>query len=137
MVRESREDLVVDPVDPTVGTIVIGSDDRVSIPDNDPAGAIDTVTVEDAITIKRVAIDLEIRHTYRGDLIVELQHGSTIVNVYNGNSASEPWADDVVIEGRQIDGFAGSDASGDWTIKVVDSFGQDVGNMVSWTLTIE
>ena len=41
---------------------------------------------------------------------------------------------------RSIDDLAalkGKDIQGDWKLKIVDLAGQDVGNLVSWGLTID
>ena len=44
------------------------------IPDNDPIGVEDCITVDDPRTINRLTVALDISHTWVGDLVVTLTH---------------------------------------------------------------
>lgn len=135
MIRESREDVVVDGGGSDA--LSFTNDTSVEIPDNDPTGATSTITVEEDGSVKVVKIDLDIDHTYRGDLLVELKLGPQVVTVYDGSSVDSPWEDDVNLDGVEVSGFEGSTVAGEWTLVVTDNAGYDVGNIVSWTLNVE
>lgn len=113
------------------------STEVLDIPDNDPDGVTSTQTVSDTGTVKTVKLDLEIAHTYRGDLVVELVKDGVIITVYDGSTAETPWADDLTIDGKAVDGFLGASLEGDWELRVYDTMGYDLGNLVEWTLNVE
>ena len=48
---------------------------NIAIPDNNATGVTSVVPVAVAWAVQSVEVDVHITHTYRGDLIVELQHG--------------------------------------------------------------
>jgi subtilisin-like proprotein convertase family protein len=102
------------------------------IPDNNAAGVRSTITVADGGTAERVDVTVNVTHPYRGDLTVILEHGGAqeiLVQRLGGS------ADDL----RQTftaHVFGGALAQGDWTMRVVDSAGQDVGQLDGWTLAL-
>lgn len=54
------------------------SDPNVDIPDNDPVGVTDSINVPASFTLTDVDIDLVVPHTWVGDLVVTITHGSTV-----------------------------------------------------------
>ena len=132
LVRESREQ-VMGP-DTEGESFSVSSTTEVAIPDNDLNGVTSTLSVMDAGTVKSVQLSLNLRHTYRGDLTIELRHGGLSFNVFDGTSVDRPSSDDVVFEALEVDGFEGSNLSGDWELVVVDSARIDVGRVVDWSL---
>jgi subtilisin-like proprotein convertase family protein len=113
------------------------SADSVAIPDNDPVGAVSAITVAERGVVKGLSIDLDIEHTYRGDLIVELRHDGTTVLVYNGQDDSPAWEDNVSLEGELVTGFEGLNIEGDWELVVSDNARVDTGTITSWALDFE
>ena len=111
--------------------------DVLDIPDNDPEGVKSFIEVTDKGTIQKVNLDLQIDHTYRGDLIVQLVHGGVALTVYDGQDASSPWEDDVAISDQLVDGFMGAEIEGQWELRVFDSMGADIGKLVSWSLKVQ
>lgn len=134
MVQESRQNL---DSEEDVQTLRVSNEAAIEIPDNTPEGVSSFIDVEDTGVVKDVRINLDIEHTYRGDLIVELRHAGVAMNVYDGSEASNPWDDNVVIEGQLVDGFLGSELQGEWELFVYDRWAYDVGQLVSWSLDIE
>lgn len=53
----------------------------ISIPDNTPAGIVDTFTVPDSGTIQDVDVEIELLHTYVGDLCITITHNATTVQL--------------------------------------------------------
>ncbi len=54
------------------------SDPNVAIPDNDPLGVSDSINVAASFIMTDVDIDLVVPHTWVGDLIVTITHGSAV-----------------------------------------------------------
>jgi subtilisin-like proprotein convertase family protein len=103
-----------------------------------------TLVVNDFFCVGDVNVDLNITHTYIGDLVVELKSPeNTIVRLHNrtGGTAEDIVAiyDDGV---RNPDGpglladFNGENPVGTWTLTVSDQAGSDVGTLNSWSLKI-
>jgi subtilisin family serine protease len=105
-----------------------------AIPDNNTTGITSTLAVAGNGTVSSLALSLNITHTYRGDLFVDLvsPSGTTFV-VHAGTGGS---ADNLVVTNQAITAFAGQAAAGTWSLKVSDRAGIDVGNLVSWSLRI-
>jgi hypothetical protein len=102
-----------------------------SIPDNSPTGASSTIDVNDAGDIVDVKVTTDITHTYRGDLKVTLTHGATSKVIFNQTGGSA----DNLNQTFTVTGFTGA-LSGAWTLKVEDTYAQDVGTLNSWTLEV-
>ena len=102
-----------------------------SIPDNSPTGVSSTIEVADSGEIVDVKVTTDITHTYRGDLRVTLTKGSTSKVIFNQSGGS---ADDLK-QTFDVTGFTGS-LAGDWTLKVEDTYSQDLGTLNSWTLEV-
>ncbi|MEM9860123.1 MAG: proprotein convertase P-domain-containing protein, partial [Myxococcota bacterium] len=116
-------------IDPT-GTYT--STTRVDIPDNDPTGAESTIVVDDGGQVTGVTVNVNIEHTYRGDLRVEVEKDGAIEVLTNGQGGGED-----NFEGTfDLSAFDGIEASGTWILRVVDSAGADVGAILSWGLDI-
>lgn len=123
--------------EPVDGEFRYTSGDSVAIPDNDPNGATSTITVAEREVISGLTLDLDIEHTYRGDLVVELRHDGTTVLVFNGQDASPAWQDDVTLTGELVTGFEGQNIAGDWELVVSDNAKADTGAIKSWTLDFD
>jgi subtilisin-like proprotein convertase family protein len=111
--------------------------ERAEIPDNDPEGVVSTISVMDNASVNGVKVGLDIDHTYKGDLVVELRHKDVTALVYNGKNADKPWTDDVSIDAKAIEGFGGMNAKGDWELVVTDNAGRDTGALTNWSLDID
>ncbi|CAM5718255.1 S8 family peptidase [Streptomyces californicus] len=99
----------------------------------------DNATVESPITVSGVsgnapatlAVTVDIRHTFRGDLKVELVApggGVTVLKNYNANDS----ADDV--RGTFTVNASSSPANGVWKLRVTDNWVNDTGNINAWSL---
>lgn len=135
MVAESRRAVLGEPPSADAKTYALATPGP--IPDYDPKGADFALKIEDEGVVRSVRLDLEIAHTYRGDLIVELRHGASIVRVFDGSTIDDRSADDVSITGLALPEFKGSELGGDWTLHVVDTGRQDVGAVERMSLVFE
>jgi subtilisin-like proprotein convertase family protein len=106
----------------------------VAIPDNDPAGASATITVdvEEPLIIGSLAVEIDLTHTWVGDLELVLSHGDTQHTLWNRSGGS----DDDIRASFRVDAFNGTDAAGTWTLHMVDHAGYDTGTLNSWRMTI-
>ena len=103
-----------------------------AIPDNDPTGISSVISAPDHGALQAVSVTVDITHTYRGDLTITLAHGAKTVTLLQNDGGS---ADDVKQTFTVAD-YATADASGDWTLSVVDGAAQDVGTLNSWSVTL-
>jgi len=111
----------------------------VSIPDNDLNGVSDSIEIIESGNVKQVQVSVDITHSWVADLNVSLSapdgtsivlHNNTggsldnIIKVYNLKNVPE------------LAAFSNLNMKNDWTLKVVDSAGRDVGKLNKWGLTI-
>ena len=113
------------------------------LPFSELAPVSSVLTVTDAITAQAngLKVPVDISHTYRGDVIIELtspegtkvrlkselgsDSGQNVVGTYPDSLAPE----------ESLDLFDGEAAQGDWTLDVSDGFDADSGTFNSWGLT--
>lgn len=126
LVRMSREPEV--PAQP--GNTITVAGGAADIPDDDPQGISDTVTVDEDVAVASVRVELDLSHTYIGDLRVALAHDGREVVVHNNEGGS----DSDIKATLPVTGFDGMSAAGEWTLTVVDSASRDVGRLNGWTL---
>ncbi len=137
---------VTRPVTLDVGRLVFTSTDTpIAIPDNTPAGISSVIIVPDSFCIGDVDVDLDITHTFIGDLLVNLiAPDGTSITLHNETGGG---AANLVVSyddeaGIPADGpgaltdLDGLESLGAWTLHVSDNAGADVGTLNSWTLKI-
>ena len=109
-------------------------DSNLSIPDNSPSGVSSIITVESFNgQLTSVIVNVNIDHTYRGDLYVRLtspQGTTTVLHNKTGGSA-----DDLTISESLTD-FQGEDPTGDFTLFVSDNASRDLGSLLSWSIQL-
>ncbi|WP_394391350.1 S8 family serine peptidase [Shewanella woodyi] len=110
-----------------------GNDDPMDIPDNDSAGIVSTIEVADDLQVFGVTADVDITHTWSGDLIVTLTSPEGTESVLHNRSGGS--ADDVV-ESWELADFNGEMAMGTWTLSVSDNAAADLGTLNSWGIII-
>lgn len=104
------------------------------IPDNNAEGISSTVTVPNTVSGEKVSLQLDILHTYIGDLVVTLEHSngySEILHDKEGRSADNlsklyPLAD-----------LSNEDLKGTFTLHVSDNAKIDTGKLVRWSIIVE
>jgi Ca2+-binding RTX toxin-like protein len=107
----------------------------------DNATVTDSITITDPVDLQWVEVDINIDHSYIGDLVVTLTSPdgtiSTLVN-RPGKSGSNTWGtsqDDinfVLTSARHW----GEDATGTWTLSISDHFAADAGTLFTWSLSL-
>ena len=127
-------------VGPAVPRTVRGeSTPSLAIPDENPAGVSDTLTISDGGSIQTARAQIEIRHTFVGDLKVALISPSgTEVMLHNLSGGRQI----DLIQSYSAEDFApmralgGESGEGEWTLNVSDHVGQDEGLLVRWNLEL-
>lgn len=128
-------------------------------PDGAGTFVCDTFNVTDSAILEDVDIDVQVTHTFLGDLIINVEHNGTTVELFNracgtqdnmdvifdedGDPAT-PCGDlpngprvpssDSIAGGAGLAAFNGMDKQGDWTICISDNAGLDTGTLDSWSL---
>jgi len=105
---------------------------NLSIPDADEAGVTSTVEVPDDAFAARVTLELDITHTYVGDLRISLEHDGIETVVWD-NAGSYGSG---IVESFTLDDFAGKQVKGLWTLKVRDTWQADAGVLNKWALVL-
>lgn len=102
-----------------------------SIPDNNSSGISSPVTVPRTGASGTVSVDVDISHTYIGDLVVSLiAPNGKVFTLHNKAGGS---ADNIV---KTYSVNAGTVASnGVWKLRVVDAASVDIGKLNNWKLT--
>lgn len=111
-----------------------------SIPDNDATGVTDSILTPPSLsvtTVESVQVRVRITHPRSGEVGVELTSPSgtksILLNVNNSLLFEDDSNLDIVLASNA---FYGENASGTWTIKMIDGRSGSVGSLVSWDLNI-
>jgi subtilisin-like proprotein convertase family protein len=113
------------------------------IPDGSDIGVTDTADIDEPCTIDSVAIDVEIRHPWRGDVSVSVVSAAGTEIVLK-NYVDEDGADDVIgtfpdtlLPVQSLDGLAGEQGMGQWVLKVSDLDTDDIGTLEAWAVHLD
>lgn len=109
------------------------NDSSVDIPDNDAAGISSTIEISDEVQIFGVDADVNISHTWSGDLIVTLTSPAGTEVVLSNRAGGS--ADDI-INSWDLSDFNGEMLAGTWTLFVSDNVGVDTGTLNSWGMVV-
>jgi subtilisin-like proprotein convertase family protein len=109
---------------------------NLSIPDYSSTGVTSTIDVSGHnLFIEHVMVVVNINHTFSSNLGIELTSPSgTTTKLMNINSSMI--GSNLINAHFGANGFYGERSDGNWTIKVVDGKGDDVGTLQAWSLTI-
>jgi len=123
---------VEEPTDPT--TVTAAADDTpIEIPDNDATGVSSTITVAEQGTLAGGSLTLDITHTWRGDLSVQVNHGDASVELHSRGGGSA----DNLQQTFDLAELAGAPVGGDYVLVVSDNAGQDLGTLNSWSVELQ
>ncbi len=117
------------------------SQPELSIPDNYPVGVADTIWVSEAGTVLSLNVDVNLSHTYIGDLRLKLiSPTGTPIILHNRSGGS---SDNIVgnypltlVPVDDLGGLQGETINGPWVLKISDHAPEDLGTLHSWGLHI-
>ncbi len=121
----------------TNGALTVIDHVNIDIPDNDPDGLEREIKVNETGAVKDLEVTIDINHTFRGDLTIELIAPSRkSVLLHSREGASR---DDLkrIYSGNTLNGLLGTKAKGKWKLKVTDEASRDVGRLNWWKLWME
>lgn len=110
-----------------------------AIPDDNPNGVSSTIAIAQSGKVQSLKVGVDITHTYIGDLKVELiSPANSRVVLWN---QAESGQDNLITtfdpaSAPTLATLAGQEMKGNWTLKVADLAGQDVGKLNKWNLEI-
>ncbi len=110
-----------------------------SIPDNNSRGIKDTIVCADDFLISSITVEVNISHSYIGDLRITLISPSgTEVQLHNrsGGSANDIHSSYKASDVPGLHNVSGEPALGEWTLRVQDLASADRGRLQSWFLDI-
>jgi subtilisin-like proprotein convertase family protein len=113
----------------------------IAIPETSSTGITSTLTITDTRAIERIYVRIDIAHTARGDLRIELiaPDGTTVL-LHQISTARTPdihatfGLDTATVE--SLDVLRGRSAAGVWSLVVADRRPRDTGTLLSWGLVI-
>ncbi|MBN2496671.1 MAG: proprotein convertase P-domain-containing protein [Deltaproteobacteria bacterium] len=112
---------------------VYSNETPVDIPDDDPDGVTSSIQVDPGGAIAELSLDVEITHSYSGDLQIDLSGpDGTRTTVLEASGSSAP----DIAQRFACPAFAGKDSAGTWTLTVKDLARQDTGSLDRWSLII-
>jgi subtilisin-like proprotein convertase family protein len=118
---------------------VVEESPGVTIPDNTPAGIVRTLNVAGAGRISDVAVDVDITHTYIGDLLVALvspQGTRVVLHDRGGGSTDNLIRSWKASNAATLATLVGQVAAGAWKLEVSDRAAADVGKLNRWGLSL-
>ena len=109
----------------------------VSIPDNSSEGIEQTLSITESGKIKEIEIDVDITHTYIGDLEVVLispQNDQFVLHNQTGGSRDNLIRTFSMVDTAVLSDLAGQAVTGNWKLRVVDNAARDIGKLNVWGL---
>ncbi len=110
-----------------------------AIPDQDPAGIEDRITVSELGKLEDITVEVDITHTYIGDLRVTLTSPGgreVVLHAEEGRAADDIQRSYSVADTPALGSLVGEAADGDWVLKVSDNAWRDVGKLNRWALVL-
>ncbi|GAA5127190.1 serine protease [Haloechinothrix salitolerans] len=121
------------PPDPDPTGCTATNDTNVNIPDGGTATSDITISDCDRKASSSSTITVDIKHTYRGDLVIDLiAPDGTEYRLKN----SSYWDSADNVQGSVTRDLSSHDADGTWTLRVQDVYYYDTGYIDSWTLEL-
>ncbi len=111
------------------------------IPDDNATGVTSTMNFAQTGTVSAVRVRVSITHPFIGDLVVTLigpDNTSVILHNRTGGSSDNILTEypDLTAPNQSLSAFSGRAIHGAWRLRVQDLAAQDVGTLVSWTLSL-
>lgn len=115
------------------------SSPHLDIPDNSSSGVDDRITLETNSKVGSIVLQLDITHTYLGDLVISLISPSGDIAVLHNRQGGRTQDLNIQLDSTTdpaLQQFLGTEAGGDWTLRVQDLAGVDTGVLRHWKLGI-
>jgi M6 family metalloprotease-like protein len=116
------------------------SSPELAIPDDRAEGVSSAISISASGIIRRIKVSVDIKHTYIGDLLVELFSPTgrrAILHSRAGGSKDDLTVSYDSNSPGQLTTLVGQPMQGVWTLSVSDREGQDIGVLRKWSLDLE
>ena len=117
---------------PLPGSHRVTSTPNLTIPDNSPAGVSNGLVFSQAGKIARLTVEVDIQHTFIGDLRISLisPSGSNVLLHNRSGGNAQDLIRDFTSEGvADLAALSGESAQGTWTLSIADLAGADIGTL--------
>ena len=106
------------------------ADTPIAIPDNTPAGINSVITIGDGAEVTSAKVDVDVTHTYIGDLVITLTSPSgQSFKLHNKEGGSQ----DDLKKTYTVEDIQGA-INGAWTLNVADTYKRDTGSLNAWKM---
>ena len=113
---------------------------NLDIPDKNASGVSSVIAIAASGTVKAIAVEVAIEHTYIGDLLVDLVAPSgqtvTLHNMTGGSQDNLHQTYDQT-SAPALETLVGQSLRGDWTLRVKDLQKMDTGRLEKWALYLK
>jgi subtilisin-like proprotein convertase family protein len=120
-------------------SILVEESPGVIIPDNLQGGIERALTVSETGQLDSIVFELDITHTYIGDLVVELvspDNTSVLLHNRSGGSANNIIKSYTMMNTSSLQNLRSDSISGDWKLHVSDHESADQGKLNRWALKL-
>jgi subtilisin-like proprotein convertase family protein/subtilisin family serine protease len=120
-------------------SILVEESPGVIIPDNVQGGIERSLTVSETGQLDSIVVELDITHTYIGDLVVDLvspDNTSVLLHNRSGGSANNIIKTYTMMNTSGMQNLRGDSIGGDWKLQVSDHEGADQGKLNHWALKL-
>jgi subtilisin-like proprotein convertase family protein/subtilisin family serine protease len=120
-------------------SILVEESPGVIIPDNVQGGIERALTVSETGRLDSVVVELDITHTYIGDLVVDLvspDNTSVLLHNRSGGSVNNIIKTYTMMNTSGLQNLRGDSIGGDWKLHVSDHEGADQGKLNHWALKL-
>ncbi len=113
---------------------------NLAIPDNLDGGISDAIVIAASGVVQRILVNLDISHTFIGDLLVELEAPSGTRDILHARQGGS--RDDLITiydsdQPGELNAMVGQPMQGIWTLHVSDRASIDTGTLLKWEISIE
>lgn len=119
-----------------IDSVAVTKTDNANAKINDNATLTRTINFTDDGQVDKLSINVDVAHTYRGDLVVKLVSPSGKEAVLTNKAGGS--ADNFVLSAKDLSTtFAGESIKGDWKLVVQDTASLDTGTLKSWGMSVD
>ena len=121
-------------------TVFVEESPGVIIPDNQRDGIERQLAVSATGLLDDIKVELDITHTYIGDLMVELtapDNSSVLLHNRSGGTSDNIIKEYTLLNTTALQDLRGVSIKGNWSLKVSDHAGYDQGKLNHWALQIK